>query len=89
MIKILKFSATWCGPCKTLAKNLETVLPEFKDKVVVEEVDVEEEIDMASAYGVRGVPMMVFMKQNKIIDTKVGSMGVDDLRKLIKTNVGR
>lgn len=87
MIKILKFSATWCGPCKTLAKNLEIVLPEFKDKVIIEEVDVEEEIDMANAYGVRGVPMMVFMKHNKIIDTKVGSMSVDDLRKLIKTNV--
>ena len=56
-MKILKFSADWCGPCKMLQKTLdEMVLP-----YPVESVDIDKQPDLAGEFGIRGVPTMVLL----------------------------
>jgi thioredoxin 1 len=59
-MKVLKFSATWCGPCKMLARNLEDV----NTNIPIENIDIDEQQDVAIEYGVRGVPTMIMLDEN-------------------------
>lgn len=55
-MKLIKLSATWCGPCKMLAKTLEDVdLSEYQ----LVEIDVDQQRDIAMKYNIRGVPVLV------------------------------
>ena len=56
-MKVLKFSASWCGPCKMLARVLEDVT----SPVPIENVDIDENQDMAIRYSIRGVPTCVLV----------------------------
>lgn len=59
--KILRFSASWCQPCKMLAKTLEG-----EDLgVPVEVVDIDENSELAMQFGIRGVPTLVYIKEDK------------------------
>ena len=57
MKRILKFSATWCQPCKMLAKTLEDMELEFP----LEEIDIDQNKDLLEKFNIRGVPTMVLM----------------------------
>lgn len=59
-MRVLKFSATWCGPCKMLARNLEDV----NTNIPIENIDIDENQDAAMEYGVRGVPTMIMLDEN-------------------------
>jgi thioredoxin 1 len=75
--KILKFSASWCGPCKSLAMVLNGMdLP-----VPVEEVDVDSNTDLAAQYGIRGVPTMVAVSDSGEISRITGSQTEASIRK--------
>lgn len=58
--RVLKFSASWCNPCKNLAKTLETVNTE----VPIHELDIDEHTEQASEFGIRSVPTLVMMDGN-------------------------
>jgi thioredoxin 1 len=59
-MKVIKFSASWCGPCKMLARNLEDITT----NIPIENVDIDENQDAAIEYGVRGVPTMIMLDEN-------------------------
>ena len=74
--KILRFTASWCGPCKSLAMNLETAdigLP-------IEVIDIDAHSDLAQEYGVRGVPTLVMLDENIEVKRLVGSKTVNELQ---------
>lgn len=64
-VKLLKFYATWCGPCRVLGKVLDRVLPRFADELMVEEVNIDKSIEVASKYEVRSIPTLVLVKGDK------------------------
>ena len=68
MRKVIKFSATWCGPCKMLSKVLEEVVTD----IPFEHVDIDENQDLAKQYGVRGVPTMIMLEDDQVVKTLVG-----------------
>jgi len=76
MKKILKFSASWCQPCKMLAKNLETA----QLTVPVEEIDIDEKTDMSVEYKIRGVPTLVMLEDGKEVRRVSGVKSVDELK---------
>lgn len=76
MKKILKFSASWCQPCKMLAKNLETA----QLTVPVEEIDIDEKTDMSVEYKIRGVPTLVMLEDGKEVKRVSGVKSVDELK---------
>ena len=75
-MKILRFTASWCGPCKTLAKNLE----ESNLSVPIEVIDIDVQSDIAVEYGIRGVPTLILLDENIEVKRLVGSKTVTELK---------
>ena len=76
MKRILRFTASWCGPCKSLAMNLENAnltLP-------IEVVDIDVHGDVAQEYGIRSVPTLVMLDENTEIKRLIGSKTVNQLQ---------
>jgi thioredoxin 1 len=62
--KLLRFTASWCQPCKMLAKTLEGITIDYP----IEVIDIDEKQDLAIQYGVRGVPTLVMLQDD--VETK-------------------
>ena len=56
-MRVLRFTASWCQPCKMLAKTLEDV----DTQIPIEVIDIDEKQDIAMHYGIRGVPTLVML----------------------------
>ena len=75
-MKLLKFYATWCGPCKTLTKTMEGI--ELPCEVV--SIDIAEDMHLATKYKVRSVPTLILVNENdEPIATKTGSLSKEDI----------
>ena len=72
-MEVLRFTATWCQPCKALAQQLEE-LGLDKDVTVV---DIDEQQDLAIQYGVRSVPTLIAVDNNKEVKRMVGVKAKD------------
>lgn len=69
MKKVIRFTASWCGPCKMLAKTLD----EIETNIPIEVVDIDEQSDIAVEFGVRSVPTLIMMdNQNNVSKRLVG-----------------
>jgi thioredoxin 1 len=71
MVEVKQFSASWCGPCKMLSPIMKEVKNEIKE-ATFQYVDVDENGDLASKYGVRGVPTVVIEKDGVEVKRLVG-----------------
>lgn len=75
-MQLLKFHATWCGPCKMLSKTMEDI--EFPYDVVP--VDIDENMELAIKYGVRGVPALILIdEEGEPVTTSIGMMSKKDI----------
>ena len=77
MKKVIRFTASWCQPCKVLAKNLESV--NNVNNIPIEVVDIDVHQELAVEYGIRSVPTLVMKEEN--IEVKRFS-GVRSLKEL-------
>lgn len=81
-MKVLKFSAEWCGPCKMLSATIEKY---YKGDIVIEEVDIDQKRELANQYGIRGVPTLVLLDDNDVeIRRKSGMMMINEFEEFIK-----
>lgn len=71
---VIDFWATWCGPCRAIAPIVEELAKEYDGKVVVGKCDVEENDDIASEFGIRNIPTLIFIKDGQITDKLVGAV---------------
>lgn len=76
MKRIIRFTASWCGPCKTLAKNLESA----NLSMPIEVVDIDVQSEIATDFGIRGVPTLVMMEENVEVKRLVGSKTINELK---------
>lgn len=70
---LVDFWATWCGPCRMLAPVLEEVAAERGD-IKVCKVDVDENRELAMSYGVSSIPMLVVIRNGKVVNKSVGAI---------------
>lgn len=70
---VVDFWATWCGPCKKIAPDIEALAKEYEGKVVIGKCDVDSNDGLTSKYGVRNIPTVLFIKNGEIVDKQVGA----------------
>ena len=80
---LIDFFATWCGPCMMLAPIIEEIAEEKVDSLVVAKVDVDEEIDLATRFGVSSIPTVVLVKNGKEVNRFVGYRPKDAVEEFI------
>jgi thioredoxin len=80
---IVDFYATWCGPCKMVAPILEDLAKEYDGKIYIYKVDVDEQQEIASAYGIQSIPTIFFCPTNGKPQIAQGAMPKESFQKMI------
>ncbi len=78
---IVDFNATWCGPCKLLAPTMEKVAKNYESRAKVYSVDVDGAQALATSFGIRGVPTLIFFKGGREADRLSGNVPYDLISK--------
>jgi len=73
-LAVVDFWAVWCGPCKMLSPLMESLEEQYGDRVLVAKVNVDEEPELARQFGVMSIPTVVFLKNGREFDRKIGVM---------------
>ena len=79
---LLDFFATWCGPCRMIAPIIEEIAAE-RDDVKVGKVNVDEEGELASAFGIISIPTILLVKDGKVVGQAVGYQPKEKLLDLL------
>ncbi len=69
---LIDFYADWCGPCRMMAPVLEEIEAEHPD-IVVGKVNVDEEGELAAAFGVQSIPLIVLMREGRVVAESLGA----------------
>ena len=80
---LVDFWAPWCGPCVAIAPTLDSLAEEYKGKLTIAKMNVDENANTPATYGVRSIPFMVLFKEGKVIDSIVGAHPKAKLKALL------
>lgn len=81
---LVDFWAPWCGPCRMLSPVLDELAGEMKDEVKVVKVNVDEEPELASKFGIMSIPTVIAFKQGKAVSKVVGFRSKEDFKNMLK-----
>jgi thioredoxin 1 len=76
---LIDFWAPWCGPCRMLSPTISEIAEEYGDKVKVCKVNVDEQGELASTFGVMSIPTLVVIKEGKVVNSAVGVRPKDQI----------
>ena len=71
---MVDFWAEWCGPCRMIGPVIEELHHEYEGKALVGKVNVDANIDVASKFGVKSIPTILFIKNGEVVDKSVGAV---------------
>ena len=81
---LVDFWATWCAPCRAIAPALEDLAGQYKGRVKVAKVNVDDNQDTPQQYGVRSIPTLLLFKGGRVVDQIVGAVPRAKLEDAIK-----
>ncbi len=84
VVVVADFWANWCGPCRMVTPIIEELASEYEGKVLIGKVDVDDNNDVASKYGIRNIPTILFFKNGEIVDKQVGAAPKNTIEDKIK-----
>jgi thioredoxin 1 len=81
---LVDFSATWCGPCKTMEPVLEELAADFKGKAIVVKIDVNQSPNLTKQYGATTIPCFIVFKNGKPVGRAEGVTSKSELADMLK-----
>lgn len=84
-ITIVDFWAPWCGPCRIIAPTIEELAKEYEGKIKVGKLNTDENPEIATRYGIMGIPTIMFFKDGQRVDQVVGVVPKSVLKSKIDT----
>src|SRR3954470_21072291 len=83
---VVDFWAEWCGPCRMIGPALEEISAEMGGKVKIVKLNVDENPQVSSEYGIRSIPALMMFKDGKVVAQKIGAAPKGDLAKWIQAS---
>jgi thioredoxin 1 len=80
---LVDYWAEWCGPCRMIAPILEEVAGEYKGKLTIAKLNVDDNQATPAKYGIRGIPTLMLFKDGAVVGTKVGALSKSQLAAFI------
>jgi len=84
---LVDFWAEWCGPCKMIAPILDQIAEQYKDRLKVAKLNIDESPKTPQHYGVRGIPTLMLFKEGEVEATKVGALSKSQLEAFLQQNL--
>lgn len=84
---IVDFYADWCGPCKMLLPSLKELSEEYKDKIIIYKVNVDNERQLSEIFGITSIPALLFCPMNGKPTMSNGYVAKNQLKEMINTNL--
>ncbi len=84
---LVKFWASWCGPCKRMTPEYHKAAATFKGKIIFAEVNIDEQKQLSQIYQVRSIPTLILFKKNKIINRTSGSLNKKQIEAFVKNSL--
>ena len=82
---LVDFWAEWCGPCKQIAPALDEIDSELDGKITIAKVNIDDNPETPSKYGVRGIPTLMLFKNGEVAATKVGALPKSKLKEWVES----
>lgn len=81
---LVDFYADWCTPCKMMSPIIEEISNEFKDKIIVLKINIDECPDIAQKYSVMSIPTIILFKNGEATKTSVGVTSKEKLVEMVQ-----
>ena len=85
---LLDFWAEWCGPCKMIAPILDEIATEYRDRVKIAKLNIDENPHTPPKFGIRGIPTLILFKNGTVEAQKVGALSKAQLSAFLENNLG-
>ena len=80
---LVDFWAAWCGPCRTVGPVVEELAGEYTGKVKIAKLNVDDNKQTPSKYGVRGIPTLMLFRNGQVVDQIVGAVPKSKIKELL------
>jgi thioredoxin 1 len=84
---LLDFWAEWCGPCKMIAPLLDSIADEYKDRLTVVKLNIDENPQTPPKYNVRGIPTLLLFRDGSVTAQQVGAVSKAQLETFLETHL--
>ena len=84
---LVDYWAEWCGPCKMIAPILDEMATTYSGKLQITKMNVDENREIPSKFGIRGIPTLMLFKDGKLAATKVGALSKSQMAAFIDENL--
>jgi thioredoxin 1 len=84
---VVDFWAEWCGPCRMIAPSLEELATEYDGKLTIAKMNIDENPQTPTRYGVRGIPTLMIFRNGQVAATKIGALPKTKIKEWIDASL--